>query len=242
LRKYLLRKNTFIDKFEISRYPITNFEYSKFVADTGQETPLSWPESVCPVERNSHPIVTVSYFDAVAFCKWLSKKSGKKYRLPDRLELEVASGILDLIDYPWGNDADSKKCNVLESDIDDTTPVGTYFDIKSKYGVQDLVGNVWEFTQSHMLRNLLFILIPCAILIRPWILGVTITLVIGFYLFLLMPFTYLKGGAYYTYIEHSKIHNSKFATFELARKRNLVFGFRVVCESNSNRTDSLETE
>ena len=111
----------------------------------------------------------VSWEDAVAFCEWLSKESGREFRLPTEAKWEKAArGGLRipgpggaLMDnplparvYPWGDEFDAGKCNTSKSGITDTTPVGTYSPAgDSPYGVADMAGNVWEWTQERVLRG-----------------------------------------------------------------------------------------
>lgn len=147
---YLIRKiynptkKSLLDAFEISRYPITNIEYSFFIDETGHRYPTSWIEGSFPSEKATHPVVGIDFFDVSKYCAWLSKKTGDFYRLPTIWEWGVAAGDLEEKIYPWGNQFDSSKCNTAESEIGDTTPVGTYFDVKSSYGGQDFIGNVSE--------------------------------------------------------------------------------------------------
>ena len=141
-------KKTFLDAFEISRYPITNMEYSRFVDETGYRQPTSWLEGTFPAEKATHPVVGIEQLDTIKYCTWLSKKTGDYYRLPLRWEWEVAAGALGENKYSWGNEFDPSKCNTEESKIGDTTPVGIYFDVKSPYGGQDFEGNVLEMAIS----------------------------------------------------------------------------------------------
>jgi formylglycine-generating enzyme required for sulfatase activity len=91
--------------------------------------------------------VIVTWFEAQAYCHWLSTILNKKYRLPTEAEWEASAGSSTL-QYIWGNEADSTKFNILPTGIMRTTPVGIFSSGASKYGVNDLLGNVWEWTSS----------------------------------------------------------------------------------------------
>ncbi len=132
--------------YYIGRFPVTNAQYQTFVQDANQEPPSYWDNGQYPTDKADHPVVEVSWNDAVAYCKWLSRKTDKVYRLPTEAEWEKAArGEYGNI-YPWGDEWDSGKCNTEESGIGDTTPVGQYSpDGDSPYGCADMSGNVWEW-------------------------------------------------------------------------------------------------
>ncbi|MBS1369267.1 MAG: SUMF1/EgtB/PvdO family nonheme iron enzyme [Lentisphaeria bacterium] len=121
----------------IARIPVTNEEYSKFVEATGKKAPKDWRNGVMPSGKADHPVVNVSYHDAVAYCKWLSAKDGKAlYRLPTEEEWEYAAGHMP-------KDADFN-CGENEG----TTPVDAYAKTLSACGAVDMWGNCWEWTST----------------------------------------------------------------------------------------------
>jgi formylglycine-generating enzyme required for sulfatase activity len=150
--------------YSISRYPVTNAQYRAFVEDGGyarQEywTATGWawreredvtsPQTFGTVfNLPNHPIVGVSWHEAVAFCRWLSQLTGETIRLPTEAEWEKAARGPDGRFYPWGKEFDSAKCNVLETGIGSTCTVGLFADAASLYEVEDLIGNTWEWCQS----------------------------------------------------------------------------------------------
>lgn len=132
--------------YNIGKYPITNGEYLDFVTKTGHRAPSHWVDGQVPEGKLRHPVVNVSYRDAVAYCKWLSSVSGRKFRLPTGDEWTLAAAGGDYLEYPWGNEKpNSKLCN-FDFSVGDTTPVGSYPDGASPCGAQDMSGNVWEYT------------------------------------------------------------------------------------------------
>jgi len=90
-------------------------------------------------------VVYVTWPDAVAYCHWLTKTTGRTYRLPTEAEWEKAARGTDGRIYPWGNEWDPKLVNTAEGDLRDTTPVGAYPAGASPYGLLDMAGNVWEW-------------------------------------------------------------------------------------------------
>jgi formylglycine-generating enzyme required for sulfatase activity len=135
--------------YQIGKYTVTNTEYQAFVQDTGHTPPRHWEGEDYPEEKGDHPVVYVTWYDAAAYCAWLSEKTGKTYRLPSEAEWEKAARGEDGLIYPWGETFDPEKCNSGESGIDDTTPVGQYSPQgDSPYGCVDMAGNVWEWTRS----------------------------------------------------------------------------------------------
>ena len=93
------------------------------------------------------PVVGISWFEMEAYCNWLAHVTGKPYRLPTEAEWEhAARGEEDFL-WAWGNEWDPDRANTDEGEkkIGGTSPVGMYPHGASPYGVQDMVGNVWEW-------------------------------------------------------------------------------------------------
>ena len=135
--------------YSISRVPITNAQYHLFVQATGHEAPEGWEEHRPPKGQESHPVVNVTWRDALVYCEWLSQATGKRVTLPSEAEWEKAArGDQDAREFPWGDAFDATRCNCRALGLGDTTPVGIFLNGASPYGVLDLSGNVWEWTQS----------------------------------------------------------------------------------------------
>jgi len=120
--------------------PVTNEEYAKFIAATGHPAPRNWRNGEVPEAKAKHPVVNVSYDDAVAYCKYLTDRDGGRavYRLPTEAEWEAAAGHMP-------KDADF---NCGEND--GTTPVDAYAKTISACGAVDMWGNVWEWTATEV--------------------------------------------------------------------------------------------
>ncbi len=135
----------YLPDYYMAKTPVTRFQYASFVQATGYRLP-SRRENVPPAAgKQDHPVVYVSWVDAVAYCHWFSQSTGRIYRLPTEAEWEKAARGTDGRFYPWGNLWDSHRCNTPESGLNQTTPVEAYPDGASPYGVLDMAGNVWEW-------------------------------------------------------------------------------------------------
>ena len=124
--------------FYIDKYEVTVGQYRQFVRATGAVFP-DWAEVARYAETDGHPMVNVSWYDAMSYAKWAGKT------LPTEAQWECAArGGLERKAYPWGNEAlDVTKANYEDSDIGKTVPVGSY--PANGYGLHDMVGNVWEW-------------------------------------------------------------------------------------------------
>lgn len=109
-------------------------------------TPEFWGEPVW--NSPNHPVVGVSWYEAMAFVKWLTVQLDAPIRLPTEAEWEKAARGNDGRVYPWGDDSDPERANTQETGSGQTTPVGIYPAGASPYGCLDMSGNVWEWTSS----------------------------------------------------------------------------------------------
>ncbi len=131
--------------YEIDRFEVTNADFASFVEATGYATDSeqagkkSWLDELSDGKEN-HPVTRVTWNDAVAFCEWLGK------RLPTEPEWEKAARGSAGLAFPWGTDWDPAKANVKATGLRDTAAVGSFGAGASPYGVEDMVGNVWEWT------------------------------------------------------------------------------------------------
>lgn len=136
-----------VGDFWIGKYEVTFDQYDKFCEATKREKPSDedWG-------RGDRPVINVTWHDAVAFTQWLSKKTGKMFRLPSESEWEYAArgGSGKQLKYPWGNDIGKALTNCRDCgskwDKKMTAPVGSF--APHGYGIYDLTGNVYEWTMD----------------------------------------------------------------------------------------------
>jgi len=96
-------RQVWVDAFALGRYPVSNREYACFLQATAQRSPMGWDDP--RFNHPEQPVVGVSWFDALAYCSWLSDVSGGHYRLPSEAEREKAArGGRQGWRFPWGND------------------------------------------------------------------------------------------------------------------------------------------
>lgn len=87
----------------------------------------------------------MSWFEAIAFCRWLSARLGQAVRLPSEWEWQqAATGGRSENTYPWGPEFDSLRANGGDSNIDRTSAVGVFPNGSWSGGPLDMAGNVWE--------------------------------------------------------------------------------------------------
>lgn len=150
----------FVDTFYMSKYPVTNYQFQLFVDDpSGYANPRWWdfsqfarswrmenPEPLqSQFQGDDRPRENVTWYEAMAFCNWLSEQVGMRITLPTRQQWQRAAKGDDNRIYPWGNEFDPGACNTRESRIRQTTLVMRYANGVSAFGVYDMAGNVWEW-------------------------------------------------------------------------------------------------
>lgn len=138
-----------VSSFFMDKTEITNAEYGQFVKQTNHAPPEHWGGIKPPVGDERLPVANVSYDDANAFAEWRSKRDGVTYRLPTEEEWEYSArnGDKDNL-YPWGNGWIAGRAATQEAGVGTVQPVGTYPQGIDQWGVEDLVGNLWEWTSS----------------------------------------------------------------------------------------------
>jgi len=134
-------KRVFVDAFLIDKTPVTNKDYKKFIKATGYAPPPHWKNSRILKRRLNHPVVNISWNDAQTYASWIGK------RLPSEEEWEKSARGTDKRIYPWGNEFNDHFCNLLRKQKE-TTSVKKYPLGRSYYGLYDMGGNVWEWTNT----------------------------------------------------------------------------------------------
>lgn len=160
---YLKQGKTFeVGPFVMAKYPITNAQFAEFVQARGYEQRQYWAEAGWQKKEQEgwteprfwrdsrwnqpdHPVVGVSWYEAMAFCAWLSGKTGTRITLPTEQQWQRAAQGDDGREYPWGNEPPSEQLCNIAGWVGRTTPVTRYPAGASPYGVMDMSGNVWEW-------------------------------------------------------------------------------------------------
>jgi formylglycine-generating enzyme required for sulfatase activity len=155
-----------LPQFEISRYPITIAQFNKFVDDKEHGyflrkwwTKAGWdwmqkeggPVQLDQVLSPNLPCINVSWYEAIAFCNWLSEKLGSRITLPTEVQWEKAAKGTNGKIFPWGNEFVDKYCNSTLSGFGKPIPVGCYKLTSNPWGgdgPQEMSGNIWEWCTS----------------------------------------------------------------------------------------------
>jgi formylglycine-generating enzyme required for sulfatase activity/Sec-independent protein translocase protein TatA/transcriptional regulator with XRE-family HTH domain len=160
----MLCHHIFLPSYAIGKYPVTNAEFARFIEDRGYAVQRYWTRAGWKAKEHeswsrprrwdnekynapSQPVI-VYWYEAVAYCNWLSEVTGRPYRLPTEAEWEKASRGSDRRIYPWGNKWIEGCANTREAEVGHTTPAGAFPRGVSPYGALDMIGNVWEWCSS----------------------------------------------------------------------------------------------
>ena len=148
-----------VPEFYIGKYPVTVAQFKACVAAKGL-TPGN-PKALGP--HADHPVVYVSWREALQYCQWLEQTvrasraspelmalldDGWHLSVPSEAEWEKAARGTDGRTYPWGEGIDPQRSNYSASKLGTTSAVGLFPRGASPYGAQDISGNVWEWTRS----------------------------------------------------------------------------------------------
>ncbi len=160
-----------LETYFISQYPITNSQYQAFVEGGGYQEAAYWSEAIeagywqeggfkgewdnevrtqavdygPPFNLANHPVVGISWYEAMCFCRWLSEQVKQQLTLPSEAQWEKAARGNEGQSYPWGDEADANKANYDETGIGSSSAVGCFPHGKSVYNCLDMSGNVWEW-------------------------------------------------------------------------------------------------
>lgn len=166
----LTRQTVSLPAFCLSKNLITNADYQQFIQATGHPAPgisaaayqaqgflvhdysevepYLWQGDRYPAGQAQHPVVLISYEDALAYVDWRSQRDDRRYRLPTKLEWEKAARGTDGRYFPWGNQWRNEATNWAKNGPMGTSAIATYPASRSAYGIEDMAGNVFEYTSS----------------------------------------------------------------------------------------------
>ena len=140
--------------FALSKHEITRGQFAAFVAATGYDTPGgcagwgrgSWRDK--DWQNDDHPVLCVNWDDAQAYARWLTRETGKRYRLPTASEWVYAARGGETTPSLWDDVTDLEYANSWESDDgwERTAPVGSF--TANGFGLHDMLGNVWEWVED----------------------------------------------------------------------------------------------
>jgi len=131
-----------VDSFYLGACQVTNTEYAGFLNATGENIPPLWGDS--KFNDPEQPVVSVSWFEAVKYCEWLSSISGRRFRLPTEAEWErAARGGLEAKLFPWGDDPPESLPNYAERWKTGPEPVRR--SSPNEFGFYDICANVHEW-------------------------------------------------------------------------------------------------
>ena len=142
-----------VDTFWIDKFEITNHQYFEFVESTGHRKPgppSRYARNLVNLRGPNQPVTYVSWADAKAYCEWKGK------RLPTEAEWEKAMRGTDGRTWPWGEQLayDSSNLGGGQDGFDYTSPVGSFPQDQSVYGVFDGAGNLMEWVDNWYVEQL----------------------------------------------------------------------------------------
>jgi iron(II)-dependent oxidoreductase len=235
-----------VESYYLDRYPVTNAQFYHFVANggyeqmaiwdpeiwpalldfvdaTGHPGPRFWREGRFPRNEDNHPVVGVSWYEAVAYARWAGK------RLPTAAEwvkagswpVSISGHPLLLRRYPWGEAMDRGRANLWGSGPGRTVSVYDFPAGVSVGGVHQLIGNVWEWTSDNFDPD-----------------GED-----GGAFNLQTKMKSIRGGAFDTYLDCQATCQFESGDVTLARKHNIGFRCAIsLCDVATNREDADESQ
>jgi len=134
-----------VDAFEMAVYQVRNRDYALFLKATGHPAPPHW--NAPDFNHPEQAVVAVNWIEAVKFCDWLSRQTGRPYRLPTEAEWErAARGGREGSRYPWGNEAPEEWPEYTRrwsGEVKGPLPVG--LGSPNPFGLYDIGENVHEW-------------------------------------------------------------------------------------------------
>ena len=133
------RARIFVPAFRLARTPVTVAHWAVFAE--------SMHARAIP-GIDDHPVAGVSWDEATAYAAWIGAELGTDARLPTEDEWERAARGDDTREFPWGDEYGTGRANLFDLGLGTTTPVGSFPDGASPFGVLDMAGNVDEWTST----------------------------------------------------------------------------------------------
>ncbi|HEV8524534.1 MAG TPA: formylglycine-generating enzyme family protein [Terriglobales bacterium] len=131
-----------VDAFCLAAFQVRNAEYAEFLRVTGVSPPTLWHDP--HFSHPDQPVVSVSWFDAGAYCQWLTGVTGRRYRLPTEAEWErAARGSVDGQLFPWGDEPPESRPEYHARWKTGPEPVGRF--APNAFGLYDICENVHEW-------------------------------------------------------------------------------------------------
>jgi len=156
--------------FELACYPVTNAQWALFMAAGGYQPnqpwwdasgrkwlqqdgriePPYWQDERFGHRHPNYPVVTITWYESMAFCRWLTQQlhDGFTYMLPSELEWEYAARGSTRRVYAWGNELPDGEYTNFNQNHQGTSAVGCFSAGATPEGLLDMMGNVWEWTRS----------------------------------------------------------------------------------------------
>lgn len=150
-------------RWKDGKLKVTTYSYLDFTPET--EDACGPADYGIPLGLDNHPVVGVSWYEAMAYCRWLTDclkgvqgtakpiserlDQGWCATLPSEAEWEKAArGTEDIRIFPWGSDPDPDRMNFRETEVASTSALGCFANGKSPFGCDDMVGNIYEWCRT----------------------------------------------------------------------------------------------
>jgi sulfatase modifying factor 1 len=131
-----------VDAFQLCAWQVTNSEYARFLQETGTAPPPTWKNP--NLNHPKQPVISVSWFEAMEYCAWLTPHLGKLCRLPTEAEWErAARGGVEGKAFPWGDDPPQSRPDYASRWKTGTEVVGTQ--AANSFGLFDIGENIHEW-------------------------------------------------------------------------------------------------
>ena len=148
-----------LNEFEMCDHTVTNLEFKQFTDATNFPVPLHWEKGLIPKGKEDYPVIFINRDDVEAYTQWLTKKTGRIYRLPTDCEFYYAArGGIKEGSYYWGNDEEQLTLENINYNSDGTSDFSHWeeylkpavWGMKNGYGLYNMTGNVWQLVETNI--------------------------------------------------------------------------------------------